>query len=123
MIQTGNLRAKRIIITKNPSVSISLRLVCGQDDSWCRYSRPSVVYDVALRAFPSLHLITSLFGSEVSERHVKREGDIMTVRPSFLWFNSRILVLALFPHLFTRSSYRHPHPFAFASGRPAERMT
>lgn len=22
---------------------------------------------------------------EVSERHVKREGDIMTVRPSFLW--------------------------------------
>lgn len=42
VIQTGNLRAKRIIITKNPSVSISLRLVCGQDDSWCRYSRPSV---------------------------------------------------------------------------------
>lgn len=33
VIQTGNLRAKRIIITKNPSVSISLRLVCGQDDS------------------------------------------------------------------------------------------
>ena len=32
----------------------------------------------SLTTFPSLHLITSLFGSEVSERHVKREGDIMT---------------------------------------------